>query len=401
MKLGVLGGTFNPIHNAHIQMAECARDALGLDRVLLMVAADPPHKRVDGQVPAERRLAMTRLAVEGLSQIEASELELLREGKSYTSDTLAALLAQFPDAKLYLILGSDMLLNLKFWHCPEEILRLASVAAISRRGLDEHDELAAQDLIDRFGARVLLLGGNVEPISSTNIRERFFAGLPVEGMLPLTVERDCYLRGTYFPPEVQRMQQQVREALTPSRYAHTMGVVRTAALLAAQWGADPEKARIAALLHDCAKCFAPAALAALSGDNTGIASVQHAFAGAVVAKNDYGITDEEILRAIRLHSTGDASMSTLDKVTYLADLTEPGRNFPCVDIMRSFLPMGADYAMYRSLLRTRDYVASLHAQGGNEAFHPAGDRALAYFRTLCKEAGLPTDDAAAPEGDAT
>ncbi len=383
MKLGILGGTFNPIHNAHVQMAEIARDALGLDRVLLMVAADPPHKCVDGQVPAQRRLAMTRLAAAGLARIEASDLEMRRGGKSYMSDTLATLHAQHPAAQLYLIVGSDMLLDLKTWHCPELVAQRAAIAAITRHGRQTHDEQAAQALESRFGARVLLLGGNADPLSSTEIRERLGAGLPVTGMLAPAVERDCYERGTYFPPDVQRMQRQVRAALTPKRYTHTMGVVRTAAALAAQWGVDPRAARIAALLHDCAKYLDPVMLEVLGGDDTGIASVQHAFAGAVVAKNFYGVRDEAILRAIRLHSTGDANMSMLDKVTYLADLTEPNRSFPCVDAMRGFLPLGADYAMYRSLLRTRSYVEQMRGQGGRDAFHPAGERALTYFEAIC------------------
>ena len=101
------------------------------------------------------------------------------------------------------------------------------------------------------------------------------------------------------------------------------------------------------------------------------------------------MTDEEILRAIRLHSTGDADMSTLDKVVYLADLTEPNRNFPCVDEMRALLPQGADYAMYRSLLRTRSYVERMRQEGAQEAFHPAGQRALAYFAALCGEGDAP------------
>ena len=383
MKLGILGGTFNPIHNAHIQMAEIARDALGLDRVLLMVAADPPHKCVDGQVPAQRRLAMARLAAEGLNRIEASDLEIRRGGKSYMSDTLAALHVQHPAAELYLIVGSDMLADLKTWHCPKLVAQRAAIAAIARHGREAHDAQAAQELKERFGARVLLLGGNADPLSSTRIRERLAAGLPVETMLPAAVERDCYEQGTYFPPDVQRMQRRLRAVLTPKRYVHTMGVVRTAAALAARWGVDPQAARTAALLHDCAKYLDPVMLEVLGGDDTGIASVQHAFAGAVVAKNVYDVQDEAVLRAIRLHSTGDAGMTMLDKATYLADLTEPNRNFPCVETMREFLSLGADYAMYRSLLRTRAYVEQMRNQGENDAFHPAGERALAYFEAVC------------------
>lgn len=383
MRIGILGGTFNPIHHAHLQMAEIAREALELDRILLMVAADPPHKTVDGQIPAADRLAMTRLAAEPLPDVCASDLEIRRGGISYMSDTLAQLHAAEPDAELVLIVGSDMLLDLKTWHRPEEVLRLATLAAIARQGQQAGDGEAAAALRKAFSARVELLAGRVDPLSSTEIRDRLEAGLPVNGMLPDRVERYCYEEGLYFPADIRRMQRQLRAAISPKRYVHTMGVVRTAAELAARWGADPIEARTAALLHDCAKNLDSETLAALGGDETGVVSVWHAFAGAVVARDAYGVTDEAVLQAIRLHSTGDAGMTTLDKVIYLADLTEPNRSFPCVDVVRGYLAQGPDYAMYRALLRTRAYVERMRAQGRDEAFHPAGERAIAYFAALC------------------
>ena len=389
MKLGILGGTFNPPHNAHMEMAALARDTLGLDRVLLMVAADPPHKRVAGQVPAQDRLSMARLAAESLPKLEASDLELLRDGKSYTADTLAALSEQYPGAELYLILGSDMLLDLKTWRTPERIMRLAAIAAVARQGQCESDRQAAQALEAAYHARVTLLSGEVPPISSTSIRRRLEAGLPVADMLPPSVERYCYEEGLYFPERIRRIQRMLRQALNHKRYVHTIGTVRTAAALAEAWGADPEQARLAALLHDCAKDYPPAAQAVLGGDDTGIPSVQHAFAGAVVAKNRYGVSDQAVLRAIRLHSTGDAGMTLLDKITYLADLTEPNRRFPCVDTMRGYLKMGPDHAMYKALLRTKDYVERGAGQGC-DGFHPAGERALADLTQRCAMLDAPS-----------
>ena len=240
MKLGILGGTFNPIHNAHLQLADIATTALELDRVLLMVAADPPHKAVDGQISAARRLEMTRLAVNGLDRVEASELEIRRGGKSYMSDTLEQLHAQYPGAELYLIVGSDMLLDLRTWHAPETVMRLATIAAVPRQGQQASDAHSAAYLRDAFHAHIERLTGQADTLSSTEIRNRLFAALPVSGMLPADVDRYCYEEGLYFPPDIQRIQRQVREALPNKRYVHTMGVVRTAAELAARWGADPQ-----------------------------------------------------------------------------------------------------------------------------------------------------------------
>lgn len=382
MKIGILGGTFNPIHNAHIQMACIARDSLSLDRVLLMVAADPPHKVIDGHIPASHRYEMVRLATDGLEGVEPSDLEMRRDGKSYTADTLAILRDANPDAALYLIVGSDMLSDLHTWYHPERIAALADIAAITRHGLDANDAASANQLSELYGARMHMLHGDADMLSSTDVRNRLEASLPVSSMLPPSVERYCYETGLYFPPEIQAMQQQVHAAVNEKRFIHTMGTVRAAIELAGLWHADGQKARIAALLHDCAKCLDAVTLDVLSGDDTGIASVQHAFAGAVVAHNAYGIQEQAILRAIRLHSTGDAFMTTLDKVLYLADLTEPNRNFPAVAELRKNLALGEDRAMLLALKRVQARVMEMCRDGSERDFHPAGTRAIQYFQEI-------------------
>lgn len=380
MKIGVLGGTFNPIHNAHMQMARIARDALSLDRVLLMVAADPPHKDVNGHIAASHRYEMTRLAAATAAHVEACDLEIRRGGKSYMADTLATLRKENPDASLYLIVGSDMLCDITTWYHPERIAALAGIAAITRHGQEAGDEQAADQLRTELSARVHLLHGDADRLSSTEVRDRLEAALPVSGMLPPCVERYCYETGLYFPPDVQDMQRRVRAAVNEKRYLHTMGTVRAAIELAARWHADTQKARIAALLHDCAKCLDPVTLEVLGGDDTGIGSVQHAFAGAVVAHNAYGIADQAILRAIRLHSTGDANMTTLDALLYLADLTEPNRSFPAVEALRSDIGLGEEQAMLTALLRVRERVKEMCREGTEIRFHSAGDRAIQYYQ---------------------
>lgn len=155
MRIGVLGGTFNPIHCAHIRTALAAKSALSLDRVLLMVAADPPHKQVAGAVPAQVRLHMTALAAEEYQGLEASALELHRAGKSYTADTLLSLHKQYPEDELFLLVGSDMLRDLPNWYRPDCICRLAVIAVVPRGGCDAEDADRAQLLMKEFGARVV------------------------------------------------------------------------------------------------------------------------------------------------------------------------------------------------------------------------------------------------------
>jgi len=374
MRIGLLGGTFNPIHRAHVQMAEIARDEAALDRVLLMVAADPPHKPVDEGVPASERLRLVQIAVCGKERIEASDQEIVRGGKSYSLLTLQELSAQYPEAEISIIIGSDTLADMPNWYHPEEVLKLASVLCVPRVGIEQNDTATAQMLRERYGARVRILSAKADMISSTEIRARLAAGLPVEGMLDSAVEQAVYEGGAYFPESFRALQEKSRAMLMPKRYTHVCGTMRAAAKLAVLWKQDPEKARIAALLHDCAKCLDPITQEVLSGDEMGITPVYHAFAGAVLAKTEYGITDETILRAIRLHTTGDWGMTDFDALIYTADLIEPTRVFFGVEEYRSRVSEDIDAYMNYTLKR----IAALIEKKGKVA-HPASARAVQWY----------------------
>lgn len=376
-RIGILGGTFNPIHNAHVQMAKIARDEAHLDRVLIMVAADPPHKSVAGSVPAEERLGLARLAVEEEARVEVSDLEIRRGGKSYTLLTLQQLKAEIPDAELFLILGSDMLGDLPNWYHPEEVLRLSSVLCVPRTGIEENDAETAAALARRYGAVITLLQGRADRIASTEIRDRMAAGLPTEGLMPEAVAQACYESGAYFRPEIRSLQRKLRAALTKKRYRHVCATMRAAAELAANWGQDAKRAQLAALLHDCAKCLPARTQEVFSGDESGIWRVHHAFAGAVVARTEYGVTDETILRAIRLHTTGDEGMTAFDAVIYAADIVEPTRAFSCVEEYREAAKQGPEPFMSFALERT---ICVIGEQGW--PVHPATQRAAEYYKTL-------------------
>jgi len=374
MRIGILGGTFNPVHNAHVQMARIARDEAALDRVLLVVAADPPHKSVEGAVSANERFKMTSLAVEDEDRVDASDMELKRGGKSYTLLTLQELHAQYPEAKFFLIVGSDMLSDLPNWYQPENVLKLADILCVPRIGRNQNDEQMVRELNARYGARAAILSGRADMISSTEIRDRLEAGESVGGLLPEAVEQACYESGVYFPADVRALQEQCRAALSEKRYRHSVGAMRAAAKLSGLWNQDPGKARIAALLHDCAKCLDIVTQEVLSGDDVGIPAIYHSFAGAVIAKTEYGVTDEQILRAIRLHTTGDIGMTDFDATIYAADLIEPTRTFSCVEEYRKRVSSGPDEFMRYALRRVAWFIGR-----SGDALHPATQRAIEYY----------------------
>lgn len=188
-KLAMLGGTFNPIHNGHIQMALAFAEKLQLNRVLVVPTRIPPHKQVRDSTTAEDRLAMCRIAVEGNPVLEASDIELGREGPSYTVDTLRQLHEYYPEAKLYLITGADMFLTIQDWKNADEIFRLATICAAPR---EKNNFSVLQNHADRLKWKYLqaeLLDIPLMPISSTEIRRRIQLGKSIEGLVPEGVAR--------------------------------------------------------------------------------------------------------------------------------------------------------------------------------------------------------------------
>lgn len=187
-RIGVLGGTFDPVHHGHIATAVDVRHALGLDRVLLVVAGDPWQKRGRVVAGATERLALTRAAVEGVDGVEASAVEVERAGASVTADTLEALSA--PNRELFLVLGADAVANMSTWRRLEDTKALATVVVVDRAGdLDVHPPGPGW----RFThVRVPRLD-----ISSTDLRARLAAGRPVDGLVPPAVIAGIRSRGLY------------------------------------------------------------------------------------------------------------------------------------------------------------------------------------------------------------
>ena len=370
-KIGVFGGSFHPVHNGHIALAKRAAAALGIERVLFVIDRIPPHKTLaEGATDAER-LAILRLAVEDdpLFEVDTSELE--REGTSYTVDTLRELKIRYPNSELYFFMGSDMLNSFTSWRSPEEIVKLATLVCTVRIGQSGGEERTAEELRRQYGANIILLG-EVSPLSSTQVRSNIYNALPITDMIPSKAAHYIYLHGCYQPSEIREYYDRLKKELKPSRMDHTAYVVETAISLAHRFGADPQKARVAALLHDCAKYLPAEKLLSYSDTEPPMLPILHAPAGADYAKTVYGVHDPDVLRAIRLHTTGDRGMSLLDKVIYLADMIEPSRSFDGVEQIRAANSL--DDMMRLALLRSIWYIK----ERGNPV-HPATLRALQDF----------------------
>ena len=191
MKIGIYGGTFNPPHLGHLEAARTAVKVLELDKLILIPAAVPPHKALpEGTPEGAHRLAMTERMADALSMpkvAEVSRMELDREGKSYTADTLRAIRAQYPNAQLWLLMGTDMFLTLHLWHDPEVITQLAGICAFGRTEQDGEELFAPQRefLSQKYQAQIvtITLPGLVD-VSSTRLRELLARGEGQEYLLP-------------------------------------------------------------------------------------------------------------------------------------------------------------------------------------------------------------------------
>jgi nicotinate-nucleotide adenylyltransferase len=198
LKLGVLGGTFNPPHIGHLVCAQEAHDQLGLDRVVLMPAGQPPHKAIAADPGAEARHELCRLAIDGDERFAVSRLELDRPGRSWTVDTLKALHDESPQDDLIFIVGGDMARSLPTWREPEAVLELATLAVAERAGAEREDirgELRA--LPTARGERVRFFDMPRVDVSSSLVRERVATGRPIRYLVPDAVADAIAQNGWY------------------------------------------------------------------------------------------------------------------------------------------------------------------------------------------------------------
>lgn len=354
MKIGVYGGTFNPPHLGHITAARAVFEMLKLDKLLIVPDGLPPHKELPpGSPTAEQRLALTCLAAEAMElgrQAEVLDLELCRAGKSYTSDTLAQIRRMYPEDELWLLMGTDMFLTFHCWHEPETILSLAGIAAFGRSEADTEELFAVQrehlrSIYPQARLFTLTIPGVVD-VSSTELREKLSRGKGRELLAPavygLILREGLY--GTHADLKCLPLEQLRPAALSYLRHRripHVLGTEQEAVRLAERYGADVEKARTAALLHDCTKKLEMEEQLALCRQyglhldelEQKTLKLLHAKTGAAVARDVFGV-DGEIYSAIWWHTTGHAHMTLLEKVLYLADYIEPNRDFPGVDQLR-------------------------------------------------------------------
>ena len=374
-RIGILGGTFDPVHCGHIHLAEDAMKQGRLDEVIFIPARLQPFKLGKKITSGEDRLAMLRLATEHTPGFAVSSRELDAEGVSYTYLTLRALQKEYgEDARLYFITGTDAFLKIELWMMAEELLRNYGFLIGTRPGYKEEELAACMERVrENFGTEVINIDNTKYDISSTQIREMIQNGETTAGLLPESVEAYIRERGLYEDGSLDCehwksvIEPYLKEHLKPKRLKHTYGVAAEAKKLAQRYGEDPDKAELAGLCHDMMRNISPEESAELVrryglpeklADNPNLA---HGKIAAKVLADVYGMPDEDLLNAVMYHTTGRKGMSRLEKILYLADAIEPGRDYPQVGALRKVAKEDLDKACILCMERSMEYVRSTGA----------------------------------------
>ncbi len=342
-KIGIFGGTFNPIHNGHLTLAARALKEYKLDRVYFMPSGNPPHKNNKDIVDKAHRARMVKKAIAFNKNFEFSALELESEETTYTYKTLKKIKEIHPDDKIYFIMGADSLRDFSMWRNPEIISRLCTILVSARDDISEKKiKKYISEYEKEYGAKIGVIHMKNMEISSEYLRNKIAKNIDVSGMIDKSVY--IYIKVNHLygykkkvfkkTPDFKEIIDVLSSLLETHRFIHTMGVAMTSAGLATVFGADPQKAYLAGLLHDVAKYMTNEEQLALcekyeiklTKSQLNNLPIIHGELGAYMAQKDFGVNDTEVLNAIRYHTTLRPNMTELEKIVYAADYLEPTRD---------------------------------------------------------------------------
>ena len=399
MKIGILGGTFNPIHNGHIFIAKKAKELLGLDKLIFLVSGEPPHKSVAENLSRFARNEMVKLAIKSEEELSSSDFEIFSVKKDYTYQTLELLNEEYPLDDFFFIIGEDSLFEFDTWVHPEIISRFATIVSFKRsvkynQGKRVESpylisiEEKALELKNKYTGDFITLETEELPYSSSEIRSLLLSRenlelIPEEiaEMLPQNVlsfikERRLYESFSLTDSndrtfDFDGITETLKAVLKKKRFIHTLGVADTCASLAERYCLNEEIARAAGLLHDNAKNIPTEKYFEICDENNiEITEAEkkapyllHAKVGAFLAKEKYGIKDEGIIHAISVHTTGEPAMNLLSEILFVADYIEPNRNkAKNLAEIREAAFFDIDLATYMILSDTLEYLKETKAE---------------------------------------
>ena len=373
-RLGIMGGTFDPVHIGHLRIAEEVREALGLDAVLFIPAGNPVFKKGQRVTDAATRLRWVRQAVSSNPHFDVCSIEVDRKGDTFTVDTLRELRAHYPEnVTFYFIIGSDAAASIGKWRKADEIARMAHLAiAIGRPGYASKNELE-KAILSEVPFDLHFVDVSALEVSSSAIRGMAQAGKSIRYLVPACIEQECRkvlaadaacLAGKpedVLVPDGRRVacdanplskefykarKAELKQRVSAKRFEHSLGVSKACVNLAKTYGVQEDKARLAGLLHDWDKWMndeeARARVAELGMIDDldpwvveNMPRVLHGYTAARALQRDFPDIPADVLQAIDRHTTAAVDMEPLDMVLYVADAIEPSRTFGQIDDLRA------------------------------------------------------------------
>lgn len=368
MKICIFGGTFDPIHKGHLHIAKNALSEFSLDKVIFMPSGVSYMKK--DVTPSIHRFNMIKEAIKGIDGFEISDIEIKREGYTYTADTLDQLKIIYPSDDLYFLIGTDTLFMIEKWYKFEYLLENLKFLVADRN--DPESKKKADELKDKYNAEIQFMNCDFYNISSTELRKEI-ADTNYDEYVCKDINENVfdYIKSNhlYKPLTDAEMITLLSKDLKESRLIHTLGVMDTASALAKANGADIKKCEKAALLHDCAKYMPIDEMIAICERNfidlNDLEKVDegllHSKAGACLAYEKYGIKDSEIIEAIKWHTTGKPDMSLIEKIIFISDYIEPNRTHSDkLPMYRMIAMVDINLVCMNILKDTIDYLESIN-----------------------------------------
>lgn len=337
-KIGIIGGTFDPIHNQHLYMANNALEKLGLDVIVFMPTGKSPHKKLEFATDKYDRYNMVSLAINDNEKFVISDFETENQRISYTYSTLQYLrTVSRTDAQLYFIMGSDSLNDIYKWRNVDDIAMLCKLVVFLRPDYDEN--YVTREVIEKYSLDVIFLDDIKLAMSSTVIRKKLYNNENCRYIIPDIVidyikKKKLYLQN-FTDEYISELKLKVSQKISEKRYKHTLNVMEVSCALAKYYNVNTTKCKVAALLHDFAKEMKKEDMLKYINENnlyidaytTENLSLAHGIIASHIAKNEFNIHDIDILNAIEYHTTGRPNMSMIEKIIYLSDALDPSRNY--------------------------------------------------------------------------
>ena len=334
-KIAIFGGTFNPVHLEHKNLVKRAIEELNLDKLIIVPTNIPPHKKTE-LASGEDRINMLKLCFLEEEKVEVSDFEIKSGGTSYSYLTVEHFKSAYPNDQLFFLVGGDMLKDFKTWKFPERILASATLAVFHREGFLYNEEEERKFFNKTFNKDYVNLIYSGENLSSTRIRIYSALSLPLNGLVSEKVEEYIQEKQLY---RGGRIFDYVKKTLPLKRLIHTAEVAVSALTKVKELGLDKDDVITACILHDCAKYIDYKSVKGFKLPDGVPSPVVHAFLGAYIAEKHLKISNEEIIDAIRYHTSGKANMSTLGKLLFVADMVEKNRSYEGVERLREIFEL--------------------------------------------------------------